>query len=187
MRRLVGLLLLFDGKSGRTVGQGAADVRDVRRVSGEAAATASHPPVLLLPRQRVWGGGAAAERPPHWLHPSVSLTNRLLRSWQPRSDRRGGFTYSKEMEMTQTRGHEDPFHFSSWAISQVSAGLVSSQAFFIIIIWMKTTAMSDSRHVGKVTGSTSVLAFRKPIHQIHLHLQYRFVKVIYCLSFKAIF
>lgn len=73
--------------------------------------TASDRPVLLLPRQRVWEGGISGDRLSHLLPRRPRLANRLPLSVQPRSDRRARFTYANDMEMTQTRGHADRFHF----------------------------------------------------------------------------
>lgn len=113
--------------------------------------TSSDRPVLLLPRQRVWEGGTSGSMRSHLLLERLRLSNPLLRSVQPRSNRRGRFTYANDMEMTQTRGHADRFHFSSWVKSQARTGCGHSTGILgHYIIWMM---MLDLRHVSKLSGS----------------------------------
>lgn len=100
---------MFGVKSSSAVGARAADVRDVRRVSGESFQPALRP-VLLLTKQRVWVGGTSRARLSDWLLGHRGRTSHIPASLPPRGDWRVGFTYANKMEMTQTRGHADRFH-----------------------------------------------------------------------------
>lgn len=102
-------------------------------------------PVLLLPRQRVREGGINVDLLSHLLLKWPRLTNRLLLCVQLRSDRRDRFTYANDMEMTQTRGHADRFHFSSWAKSQSGASFGHSAG--ILPHYITRTMMPDLWHV----------------------------------------
>ena len=135
--------------AGLSAGQRAADVLDVRRVSEWGDGTASDRPVLLLPRQRVWEGGTSAHRLSHLLLRRPRPTNRLLLCVQLRSDRQGRFTYANDMQMTQTRGHADRFHFSSWAKSQSRASFGHSTG--ILPHYIIRTMMPDLWHVRKLS------------------------------------
>ena len=82
--------------------------------------------MLLLPEQRVWGGGGRrGGRPRHWL-PGPRSDQWSTRFEPASADRRDILTYLNGMEMTQTRGHADRFLSDGMDLGQFS---VSVKAF----------------------------------------------------------